>query len=305
MKFRTIVSALCYFCWFFLAWAYWLRPDSLTALTIAPAWIWVPTGLVLASLASWKDKRQLLAHWSLGLLFLLSFSEEAYSVLPSRVESEGNRIVSLNWGGAGRAAFPDVLALKPSVLFVQEAPRKELLEELAEELGLEFLWTPEAAILASGELSEIARSVHHVHAKWRDIDLVSLRLRPPLARFDLWSPSCWRAYAERRRERRGQVEVFLPNLGLSSIVAGDFNVPAGDGALDSLASKLQDCYSSSDGEFCNTAPSFLPLHRIDQVWMTDKKQVLGSWTKEIKGSDHRAVIVELSSSAEGLFQSSP
>jgi Endonuclease/Exonuclease/phosphatase family len=277
----------------FFTFLFTFRPDVFTALTIIPAWCFAVFGLLSTPVLCWNSRKAMACSLVMWLGFLFVFAEEPYSPVGPSEERGTLRLLTLNWGGAGRQPLKALEELDADILFIQEAPKKELLQEWADSRSCHLVWSPEAAVIAKEPLEEMDKGVHFLRVGWKGADLVSLRLRPPLMRFDLWNPRCWIAYADRRRERRGQLESVLSGLGPQAIVGGDFNVPAGDGALSPLKDGFSDCFATAGGGFGNTAPDFLPLHRIDQVWVTKEFTPLSCRSVEISGSDHRGVLVEL------------
>lgn len=271
--------------------AFQCRPDPFTAFTIVPAWCVFVVGLLSSAAIGWRVPKAGAALSAVWLLFLLLFAEEPYAILDEERSETGLKIVSLNWGGASQQPVPTLKKLNPDLLFIQEAPRKDVLSAISEQLGdYSLIWSPEAAILSKEPLKTVESDVHYVRARQDEMDLVSLRLSPPLVRFDFYNPQCWLAYWSRRIERRHQIESVLEGPTLPTIVAGDFNAPAGDGCLGPLLEDFHDAYGQAGRGFGNTAPSYFPVHRIDQIWIRNDYQAKVSFTVRIPGSDHRAAV---------------
>jgi len=77
-----------------------------------------------------------------------------------------------------------------------------------------------------------------------------------------------------------------------AIVGGDFNAPAGDGAIRQLAAHYLDSYPQAGHGLGNTFPNKFPVHRIDQVWLSPDLQATRQGTVRTRHSDHRMVIVD-------------
>ena len=281
--------------WVLLFVSFLFRPDLLTAVTVIPAWSWALMGMLSSAPLLLGARRWFVVNLGLWLVFLALFAEEPYGWFRSSLASKsGFRVVTCNWGGAKLLPVEDLVDLEPDLLLIQETPKLEILQDLAKELGLELLYSPEAAILGSGDLVEISRGVHFLKARWNQTEVISLRLSPPLVRFDLWNPNCWSAYRDRRLERREQLEFMMEGGSTPALVGGDFNVPAGDGALSALEG-LRDCFDAVGSGQPNTAPSYLPLHRVDQLWASPSFQPAQAYTRLVSGSDHRALVVDFQS----------
>lgn len=81
------------------------------------------------------------------------------------------------------------------------------------------------------------------------------------------------------------------NIG-ATILAGDFNVPARMPSLAPLREFLRDAWRAAGHGWGATMPEFLPLSRIDHVWVSENIEVVSVRVRRLPGSDHRAVIVD-------------
>lgn len=278
---------------------YATRPDAAAAVTLIPFWVWLPPLAGLGFFSAWPSRRGIAGAACLctGLWCLLA--EEPWALLPNFREPGSTRIVSLNWGGAKDSPIPSLTALKPDLLLIQESPRIETLQKLTEKLGqtghYSVLRGPEASLIARGELELLEVGSFYLRGRWRGLEVVSLRLRPPVLRFDIWRGDCLRDQTLATRERRHQLESVLEKATGQVLVGGDFNAPAGDGALSPLQDSHLDLFAKLGSGWGNTAPAYLPLHRIDQIWFPRTAPRLNGrcWTTAVEGSDHRAVVADV------------
>lgn len=287
--------------WAGVSLCYLFRPDVLAALTIFPPWVWLGPYLIGAlAFAKAFGRRRGLASFGVFYLTTILLCDEVPGLLRSASQANGDlTLISYNWGGAP-GAEQLLISLKPDVLLLQESPKESVVAKLAEGLNANYLYKPEASIICRGELVEVetsgADNVFCTRATanigGRSISLVSLRLRPPLMRLDLWSTSCWRAYCERRQERRTQLAAALSGLQSPAIVGGDFNCPAGDGVFDQMSPTYTDSFGAAGQGFGNTAPSFAPVHRVDQIWTTAELKPVSVVTQDAP-SDHKLVLAVL------------
>ena len=75
------------------------------------------------------------------------------------------------------------------------------------------------------------------------------------------------------------------------IVAGDFNVPARMQSLAPLRDFLRDGWLATGRGWGPTAPAFLPVTRVDQVWVSNDVELVLVRVRRLAGSDHRGLIV--------------
>jgi endonuclease/exonuclease/phosphatase family metal-dependent hydrolase len=106
----------------------------------------------------------------------------------------------------------------------------------------------------------------------------------------------------RRRERLAQVEALLgpgwladPRCRGPVLLAGDFNVIPRSKAYRLLHSHLTDAHGAA-GKTCATFPSYLPLFRIDYVFINDLVTVMSSHVVRSDltrfASDHLPLVVD-------------
>jgi endonuclease/exonuclease/phosphatase (EEP) superfamily protein YafD len=127
------------------------------------------------------------------------------------------------------------------------------------------------------------------------IEIISLRLAPPLVRYDLWSPSCWTEHAAIRRQHRAETEALVKALSATPaerpiLIGGDCNAPAGDGALQVWNDRLHDAFIQAGRGWGCTVLNLAPVLRFDQLWCSDKLRARGVWSVKTRHSDHRLVV---------------
>ena len=287
--------------------AYFTRHDSLFAFFVWPAFVPAFIGVVWGVfLTPWR--KGLLIIWG---VFALIFVEEVISIprmlLPPGQQSL--RVVTLNCGWGRVEAVQELKKLKPDVLLLQESPGYEDLKKLAMEFFGEegsFVSGPDATIIARGKLDQIGydrRVSNFVSAKLTtpqgmSLNLVSLRMNPPVLRLDLYNPEAWSEFKQSRIARRAESEEIASRIKRSGfepdIVAGDFNSPPDARAFGSLTADLNDSFKSGGRGYGATAVNPLPcLVRIDLVYTSRKIEVVKVWTFAGKESDHRAVVADL------------
>ncbi len=290
------------------------RPDEVALMMLAPVWVW-PLGGVACAVAI----RKLLPPRGLWLLLgfwlcWLVVCEESVWSLPrglARAPEPGPkmiRVISLNCAGGSVEAAGEALRLRPDVLLLQESPAPTAMRALlaGSALGYEAYSGFDATILARGTIRAItapsfrgAGVAAEVRRPGRDtLRVVSLRLSPPTMRLDFWRPSAWKAETETVRLHRQQLRELMAEVRLSRdstgvIVGGDFNCPAGDGALSPLHPLLHDAFRAAGTGWGATILNDLPVHRIDQVWTSRDLRPRRVVAHTTRHSDHRLVLCDL------------
>lgn len=301
----------------FLSACYYWRWEGCAAVTFFPPWVWLIPGFFLTGLGYRKTfKWYVLTCFLLGIIFLFSSAEEPRSLIRSRSCSNNEwtaarqqgkalRIVSLNCAGK-RAAAREAFAENPDIILLQESPDRETLKTLAQQVfkeNADCLWGIDTSILARGRIFPEKGARFFTRARvqlssGRELQVISLRLLPPIVRLDLWSPSGWRDQTQNRRYHREQlqelaqiIKTIPPTVPL--IIGGDFNAPGGDGAMASLHPRLHDTFQHAGIGWGNTGINEFPVSRIDQIWTTDHFRPIGVIAKKTEHSDHRMVICDL------------
>lgn len=78
----------------------------------------------------------------------------------------------------------------------------------------------------------------------------------------------------------------------SAVLCGDFNSPGGIQSAGPLRSIMRDVWPEGGRGWGATMPSWLPLSRIDQCWVTPDIEVVSAVVRK-GSSDHRRLVVDL------------
>ncbi len=300
---------------------YALRPDAAAALTVWPAWGGALPGLGLLLLGRRAPKRLALLALLAWAAYLFVFAEEAHSLLRVRAwparewqkasrRGEAVRVISLNCNGGSDTAAATVRRYHPDIVLLQESPSRRSVEALTRELfGREggFVWGADASVLARGRVAPVALSrperpfVSHARVRLpsaRTVEVISVRLLPPVFRADLYSPDCWREYARNRQDRRAQARLLAARVarlpaGAPVILGGDMNAPQGDAALWPLRARLRDAFPETGQGWGNTAINEAQVLRIDQIWISPGLTPTAVVARAAADSDHRMAIADV------------
>lgn len=299
---------------------YLWQSDWLVPVTLVPGWCWLAPGLaMLAFGASRRHKRWTFAVLALWLAYVVVLVPEARSL--ARVGSwptaewtaagqQGRavRVVSLNCLCANWRAAAEVARWQPDIVFLQESPSSEHLERLARDLFGDkgtFVQGGDCSILARGDIEPhgVDRTSHFVHATVAlpsavTVDVISVRLSPPVLRLDFWTPGCWRDHHYKRVEHRRQILKVMEPIKLIPpsrplIVGGDFNAPPNDGALGPLRQRLSDTFLQAGRGWGHTGTNDYPLCRVDQIWASPHFRAESVTAQKTIHSDHRMVVCDL------------
>jgi hypothetical protein len=197
-----------------------------------------------------------------------------------------------------------VLRFSPDVVFLQESPNEQAVQELGLSLfgsAAGFVWTPDCTIIARGQLqpgNAAARNFVQATLKLvngQTVELICFRLSPPLVRYDLWSPGCWLEHATIRRKHRQEATNILNALSpvplqRPVLIGGDCNSPAGDGALRAWNPRLHDSFGIAGRGWGATVLNVFPVLRFDQLWCNDEVEPTKVWSMQSQHSDHRLVV---------------
>lgn len=289
---------------------YGLAPDSFYALTVWPAWVWLPAALVTTLMAFRRSKLHGVIPLGVWIAFTAVFVDEAgplfRSVLPSPQAPPGAiSVVSLNCAAGSGAALVEAISRPDTLVLIQESPYPGLVRQLAGtvwgEKGWDVVTGPDASIFASGKLEALALpkgTSNFVAARWiRDgqaqpLYVVSLRLSPPVLRFDYWNPECWAAYARDKRMRTrelAEIVAYLRRLpeGAPVIVGGDFNAPPDRSIQALLRAGYLDTFEHAGRGWGATGTNDTPIVRIDQIWVRRGMRVVSAGSHASHSSDHR------------------
>ncbi len=294
--------------------------DLLAAVNLIPAWFWLLIGVPLACLGFTRDRRRLsVLVFCLWGVFTVLLVEETQSLFRfhgtnsqawknARKQGTGVRVVSLNCGTGNSASTDEVVKWKPDIVLLQESPSRQHVRRIARELFGElgsFVYSSDTSLIARGpiEPSKVDRDSHFVHAKAMlasgiEIEVVSLRLSPPVFRMDPWSPGFWTEHRDKRKKHRVQIEKIVDRIDLFSktglvVVGGDFNTLPNDAALSPLKNRLVDTFAEAGQGWGGTGTNEYPLFRVDQIWVSNSFDVNSATSNKTLHSDHRMVVCEL------------
>lgn len=297
--------------------SYLSRPDYLAALTFFPPWAWGFAGLGASFFTALYNKRSMICIVLCWIIFVAVFAEEPKSLLRGYLYSMGDWqnvpeekrlvIVSLNCAGGNIQAAREVIDCNPDVVLLQESPTEEKIKVFAHDLfnnKAAIAYGPDTVIIARGELEQISLprpiNIFMTQACIRlqsgqQIQVASIRLRPPVAEGNLLSLDCWKKHREDRELRRKQLASVLEQIDYiykekPVILGGDFNVSANDGCLRLLCPYLKDMFVQSGVGWGHTAINDIPLFRVDQIWASSHFKSISTVAKKTIYSDHRMVI---------------
>lgn len=293
--------------WLVAAFSYALRPDALALLTMAPAWLWLLPGLLLAGIR--LRRKPVVLLWLLWASFVLGYVDElrplfhptAWRHQPQlyRKPPDVFRVVSLNCVGGDPQAALEVSPWKPDLVLLQETPSEPHIRALAERLyGSSDACTIglDTAILGRGltpvaTLPELRRyAFARMKIGSQQVFVSSVRLAPSPLTMD------FSVQTASRKSRRGELEEILRFVPLSEpvLLGGDMNVPAGDGALSPLKERqLYDVFVPAGVGWGNTVENSLPIHRIDQLYSSASRlRPLAIIAVPSQHSDHRMLVAD-------------
>jgi endonuclease/exonuclease/phosphatase (EEP) superfamily protein YafD len=227
----------------------------------------------------------------------------------TRFQQHGLRIISLNCGAEATAqAGEEVAQYSPDIVFFQESPGPDMLDQLSRRLygpDALFAYYPDCGIIARGELVRRFKNApgQYVALQLRlpdkkELALISLHTVSPVRHRDIISPTNFREQTENRQERREQLKVIASQISripanLPIIVGGDFNAPQGDAIYRYLQPRLHDTFKIAGIGWGNTVFNEHPFLRIDEIWTSDDFKVISVRAAKTKHSDHRMVICDL------------
>ena len=208
------------------------RWDKMVPITLVPVWVWAGLGMTV-SLFCWLICRGLpsLLIFCLCLATGILFSEETRGIArelvvaikgkdpaPAAGDPGVLRIVNVNSAGS-EAVLRRTIDARPDVLVIQEAPDKNVLESVADQLyGVDRCVATHGtnAIVARGKLletiSEPGDSILHARILRPDgfiVDVTNLDLEGCAPTLDMWRPPVWRELIEARVTNRRLVRASL------------------------------------------------------------------------------------------------
>jgi endonuclease/exonuclease/phosphatase family metal-dependent hydrolase len=217
------------------------------------------------------------------------------------------RVVTLNCGGNSRAA-EEVALHDPDIVLLQESPSRDGVRKLTQKLfgaNGRFIHEGDTAILTAGKVERRTPDGQNEFAHGRvqlalgpPIDVVSLRLSPPVSRLDFWSRGFWTEHHDCRAEHRSEINRLVKHLRQAVpkgplILGGDFNTTPNDLILVRLKARLFDTFAASGQGWGNTGTNDYPLFRVDQIWASRDFAATVSAAHASEHSDHRMVVSEI------------
>lgn len=293
------------------------QPDMLAALRLIPAGCWLLAGSGAFVFARHLRPRRWLVLLALvWTAFTIAGVEEyrslSRSVWSSCVASNDVatvrpriRVTSLNCADGSLRTAREAAALKPDILLFQESPSRADLERLGEELfgdSRSVLWSSDTSIVSRWPIERSAVHDHFVaglvqHPNGMRIKVVSLRLAPPIVRYDLWNPACWREQTAKRQQHATQVDqifqVLMDDVEDAMILGGDFNAAQHDRATWRLHGFARDTFDIAGHGWGNTVLNTIPVLRFDQIWASEHLHAAATWAIQTQHSDHRLVVSDL------------
>lgn len=292
-----------------------VRPDSMSAITIWPAWFYPIAGFLGAVLFyPILRKKFLLVTIGLWLLFILVCCDEPVSLFRSTKLSNADyhtrnaqgivRLITLNCGGGSEEALNETVALNPDVVLLQESPSAEEVAATAKILYGDFghfFYGADSSIICRGTGTIVYRDIRGIVVELEPISgvkfrAVSVHLPTPSTRADLWSRDCWKEYKDIRVQQRSLLVKYkriAKRADTLCVIGGDFNMPARDAAAQCLMPELKDAYLESGAGLCNTITNDEPMHRIDQIWISKELIPIVMRAFKTKNSDHRMVVCDI------------
>jgi vancomycin resistance protein VanJ len=287
---------------------YVLPTDAFLAYTIYPFGLTWSAAAMLTIAFSLKRRALLwfLAPWTLAWFMV---SDEPWALVRGldptyAVRERTLKIVTLNCAGGNIEAAREAMETDADIILLQESPSHKELERLFAG-KYRGVTGPDAAIWTKGQIKPIPLPkgttnfvAAHVDVKGQLVTTVSLRLSPPILRFDYWNPECWRAYAEDRRRKRAELQEILDfikphqipfeesDFVHANLIGGDFNMPHSGRIRWS-----NDAFASHGKGWGGTAVNEYPLARIDRIHIEAiYKGPKAAWAVRTKHSDHRMVV---------------
>lgn len=295
---------------------YSAQPDFLAPVTMVPCWFWLAALALVICFCSRSSSRKMVGAAIIStLLFGIFFVDEVRSltrigkqeIRSTAEESAGSllRVVTLNCNIGKLKCAREVKELYPDIVMLQESPGLDSLLLLANEL-----YGDAGQVVSSGDTSNLFagsivnkienRESHFTQVtaqlnSGQQLVLVSARLSPPVYRLDFWNQRFWNKHVQSRREHRDQISEILSSIGRRSedtptIIAGDFNSVARDGAFTPLGEKFTDAFRAGGRGWGATGTNDFPIFRVDQIWVNEHYVPESVAVRKTKYSDHRMVI---------------
>lgn len=280
-----------------LVFAYIIRADGAYVIHIWPMWAWTPLILLpWVSLRFWHHWKGLLGCFAGWMLLLFALGEPSPTeFIPAGQEKPRAatlRVVSLNCAGGQLAAAEEVFALDPDIVLLQESPSEAALEELSQRRfghGA-IVRGPDASILSLRPPEEKQVEPNFVMAEVGGLRVASLRLQPPVLRFDLINPAAWSASRADIERRAAELAEIKQATGPLDLLGGDFNTPNAP-RIAKLLPGMTEAERAMHG-WGATAINDYPMVRIDQIWSSDRLVLVNAFVVKSEHSDHRISVAD-------------
>lgn len=304
-------------------WAYARQPDSMTAFTVFPIWMWGGIGLLMSVFAFCFLRAPLslivTAVWAVTLSVATDEAKALSNIVhptirPERVRAgEGSRIIRVATVNCGNFAYGDpVEDLKkwdPDIVLLQQVyPHR--VKQMAE-----YLYGGRGdfrANLTNGIVTrfEIRREVRNPQMRNQqvtlrlpdgsEIEAVNLHLATAATDLRLWDADSRAAHRENRKLRNKELSIVLQVLeqtssfpGRPTILGGDFNAGATDIVHRQLVRDFDDAFAKVGRGWGNTFHRRFPILRIDHIYATRQFRPVSSGVIVSRKTDHRMVIADL------------
>ena len=269
-------------------------------ISVAPPIVWVVLLLPTAfRLRSWTA-----TGFLAGLL--VTFTEWPRPRAENGRPANSVRLVSWNIGAGNTNYLAPLRAYQPDIVLIQEG-----MKPLEPWEGFKWYGTPDPSVLTRfpaeilptekvGPWTEPQLLLLDIRGK--SLIVANVRLMLPSVIMQIVHPLSENPVGnyKTRLEQYGKLAKLLKSTAektgtRSIILAGDFNLPATMPSLDPLREFLRDAWLAAGSGWGATVPEFLPLSRVDQVWVSKDVQLLSVKAVALAGSDHRGLIVDLES----------
>ena len=300
---------------------YVTQPDWLAPVTLVPPWYWVLVGSLLAVWGySSEHKRRVLAVLALWGAFAVFFVEESHGLVRAMRPMATNRQEAREQGlgirvSRSTAAWGRARALRRSPRGTRTScccknhPDGMTFSNCRASCSEPTVRRCAAVMYRFSSVdgsnpSTWTLASHFVHATVElpngfEVNVISLRLSPPVFRLDFWTPGFWREHRDNRVKHRKQISRDLAahrrtadgrNTGLSAATSICRPTIA---HLNPLLSKLTDAFDHAGRGWGPTGTNTYPLFRVDQVWVSQAFHIESVRAQKTLHSDHRMVVCDL------------
>ncbi|RYG27057.1 hypothetical protein EON82_00955 [bacterium] len=251
--------------------------------------------LTLRPKQTWSQFLGAMLAWCLAL-HVVREPSALVLLLPNQKEGDTLRVVSLNCAGGTTEAAAEAFAQDADVVLLQEVGSRTDFVHAAEKSGYPYVsYSVDDAVFTRHPLTNPSKATDYAAATieldGKRVRLVALRLLPPVFRLDLWSPDCWRNYAEDAAQRRKRLSELFTEAGASGIciVGGDFNATNPRLVSDNRPDWSEAGRSVGRG-WRGTGTNDFPFVWVDQIWGSPEIRWSQAYVRKTRNSDHRMVV---------------